>query len=922
MKISLSTATAVAALAVAAVGTTASRDAQPLAAATPAMGHAPSSHQQANLVGTVNVAGLATGPRTTSAQGIRYSIELDHHDVSAALRPTAALGGANAPGAKVVSGGGNASGFNGINILEMEGAGTGQYAGTQFGLEPPDQALCVGNGYVMEGVNTAWRIYSQSGAPLIPAVPLTQFFKITPAGGATGASFVSDPRCEYDPQSGRFFALMLEADEASGGTQIPFTRSHSYFAVSKTGDPTGDWWIYSIDVTDDGQQGTPMHSSCPCIDDQPLMGLDKYGFYLSGNQFSDSEIFPVAVPGQVYQVLGTLPDYRNGQAQVYAMSKQSLLKGTMPDVLRFDTGDGTAYPIPAQDQGKSPLSIWSSLQPASPPPGDRSPAVPGGAEYLMSQLDFQGNGDNRIAIWALTNTASLDTASPKVTLQNDIITTLSAADTYKGPFFGVDQKVGPHPLGDQCGCPEEQIAANDDRMNKPMYTNGILWAGLNTELPPAGSSGQAADKRAGIMYFAVKPGIGADGKLTASMQREGYVQVPGNNALFPSIAASARGPVAMFFSISGMDYFPSAAWTRLDGLQAGQSPEVHISGPGTAPEDGFTGYPTGNQLGVPVDTPDGSGVARWGDYTYAAVDEHGCLWGSSEYIPNEARDASAGNWGTFITRVASTGCSEPAFVHKLNVNVCGPAFTDPAGDEDELGGTADPVTSPGQTPQLDILAGDVRVSSDRKTVTTTLTLKDLSTAAPAGGQGNDYFVSWYFDGVTYRTHAFVDAVTGALTVEDSANGTTRTAGPADTGSLVTGPNGKVIVNVPASAVGNPQVGDQLLGPSAETREAEGQVNGVVSTLDFLYDSAGPKYDVLVGARCTGVNSVVTGMSGPINQPGSGSNNGGHAGIGLPNTAADSGRSLSVASAAGVALLLGVRAAARRRRRTRSGSRAA
>jgi len=907
MKPTLSTATAAAALAVAAIGTgsalqTASR--APVAAA-PAAGHAPSSRQSASLVGTVNVAQVAAHPNTAVAKGIRYSVELDHHDITAAVRPKTALGGSTAPASTVEGGGGNADGFNGINILEMEHAGTGKYAGSQFGLEPPDQALCVGNGYVMEGVNTAWRIYSKTGAPLVPAVPLTQFFQILPAGGTGSASFVSDPRCEYDADTGRFFAVILEADEANGASQLPFTRSHTYFAVSKTGDPTGEWSIYSVDVTDDGQSGTPLHTSCPCIDDQPLMGMDKYGFYLSGNQFSDSEIFPVGVPGQVFTVLGTLPDYRNGQAQVYAMSKKALVSGTMPSVLRFDTGDGTAYPLPAQDQGKSPMSVWSSLQPASSPPGDQSAPAPGGVEYLMSSMDFQDTGDNRIAVWALTNTASLDGASSNVTLQNDVITTLNAADTYTGPYYGVDQKKGVHPLGDSCGCPEEQLNANDDRMNKTEFTNGLLWGGVNTSLPAIDSSAsdQKADPRAGTMYFVVKPGIGADGKLTATMQRDGYVQVAGDNVLFPSFAVSPRGPVAMFFTVTGLDYFPSAGWTRLDGLAPGAAPVVHISGPGTAPEDGFTGYPTGNQVGVPVDTPDSNGVARWGDYSYAAVDEQGCLWGADEYIPNEARDTSAGDWGTFITRVVTPGCTEPAFVTTLNINPCGPAFTDAAGDEQELGGTAAPITQPGTAPQMDITAGNISVSPDGNTVTTTLTIKNLSTAPADNGQGNDYFFDWNFDAITYETHVFVDGVTGAVTYEDSANGTTRSDGPADTGSLVTGDNGKVIVNVPASAVGSPKVGDVLLGPNASTREKQAQ------KFDFLYDTAGPDHDVLVGAKCGTVTASQSGAgslggSAPVAPA-----------ISLPNTSGTS-PAAGIASTAGVVLLLGVRAAARRRSRRR------
>src|SRR5205823_6720036 len=37
------------------------------------------------------------------------------------------------------------SGFNGLTHRDQRLAGTGQYANSQFSLEPPDQALCVGN---------------------------------------------------------------------------------------------------------------------------------------------------------------------------------------------------------------------------------------------------------------------------------------------------------------------------------------------------------------------------------------------------------------------------------------------------------------------------------------------------------------------------------------------------------------------------------------------------------------------------------------------------------------------------------------------------------------------------------------------------------------------------------------------------------
>src|SRR5712692_3476524 len=58
------------------------------------------------------------------------------------------------------------SGFSGITHLDQRNAGTGNFANTQFSLEPPDQGLCVGNGFVLDLVNTAFAIYSTTGVRL------------------------------------------------------------------------------------------------------------------------------------------------------------------------------------------------------------------------------------------------------------------------------------------------------------------------------------------------------------------------------------------------------------------------------------------------------------------------------------------------------------------------------------------------------------------------------------------------------------------------------------------------------------------------------------------------------------------------------------------------------------------------------------
>ena len=280
-------------------------------------------------------------------------------------------------------------------------------------------------------------------------------------------------------------------------------------------------------------------------------------------------------------------------------------------------------------------------------------------------------------------------------------------------------------------------------MNQVTITNNTLWGALNTALPASNphSEGADADPRAGIMYFHVQPAVDSSGNVTAAMLRDGYIDVPHNNVIFPSIAASPGGDVAAFFTLTGVDYYPGAAFARLDGLAPGAGPDVTVVGAGALPEDGFSGYPVSGELGVPFDTDAGNPVARWGDYSAAGVDEQGCLWGAAEYIPDGARDPNAGNWSTYIMRVQPTGCAAAPFpisTTAQNINPCGALFTDPSGDDVQ---DADLVPIPGtdgQNPQLDIVRGDLSVSSDGSMVTTTLTIANLSTDLPTGGQSNEY----------------------------------------------------------------------------------------------------------------------------------------------------------------------------------------
>ena len=68
---------------------------------------------------------------------------------------------------------------------------------------------------------------------------------------------------------------------------------------------------------------------------------------------------------------------------------------------------------------------------------------------------------------------------------------------------------------------------------------------------------------------------------------------------------------------------------------------IQIARAGNEPEDGFSGYP---------EFPPGNGVARWGDYSAAAIDTDGVTWIATRSTPDIARTMLA-NWCTYITRL-------------------------------------------------------------------------------------------------------------------------------------------------------------------------------------------------------------------------------------------------------------------------------
>ena len=105
----------------------------------------------------------------------------------------------------------NVPGESGFSAL-----GGVQQASTTGGsdLEPPDQGLCAGGGYVMEFINNAIAVYSENGAQLVGPGRL-RYALLQPT-----TDFFSDPRCYYDAPTQRWFfqEFIVGNFNSSGGS--------------------------------------------------------------------------------------------------------------------------------------------------------------------------------------------------------------------------------------------------------------------------------------------------------------------------------------------------------------------------------------------------------------------------------------------------------------------------------------------------------------------------------------------------------------------------------------------------------------------------------------------------------------------------------------------------------------------------------
>src|SRR5579863_2828497 len=558
--------------------------------------HGPSSHAASSsstssatsILGKATMAGSGSNlfnlPKTTGSgsvvfksdvvnrMGVNGKIPSSNGSGAPSTTATALSSSAASPKWHTSNAGKLLQSFDGVSDLDNATA-------TGFILAPPDQGLCVGplavagKTVVFEPVNIVMRVFDTHGNDLVGVpIPDSVLFDEPPFP----TEFISDPRCQFDKATGDFFFTILAFNYPAE------TQSHFDVTVVRQ---DGSFSFYKFDTTDATARG------CPCFGDQPLLGIDKYNLYISGNEF------PIMQPSPFF----------NG-AEVFAISKSQLDAGVPANFAEF---------AHISDQG----ILIETLQPAITYDANAP------AEYLLHSFVVDANGNNtsfdrRLGIFAITNQAAV-TAGGFPTLSNP---TVINSEPYAQP------NTAPQPNG-------LNLNADDDRMEQVEYINGNLMGALSTAILVKGDT----TPRDGAAWFDIEPSLQGSLTVKAHIKHQGYIAASGLYILYPAILQNKNGTVEMSFSITNGTTNPSAAYAVVpDETHSSNAGAIFVAATGNGSYfDNFTC--TGTV----------SPGCRWGDYSWITLDPNSNnFWMGSEYIPPTARQFPDANWGTRVYEVS------------------------------------------------------------------------------------------------------------------------------------------------------------------------------------------------------------------------------------------------------------------------------
>ena len=502
------------------------------------------------------------------------------------------------------------------------------------GCTPPDPNGAVGPTQYVQMVNSTFSVYAKNGTRLSGPTQINSLFSTLPSTSLCSADNNGDPIVVYDQLADRWI-LSQFAVTAVAGDNPP---SSECIAVSKSGDATGQYYVYDFQLTGGN------------FEDYPHIGLWPDAYYMSTHEFSFAS-------GNPY--LG---------AGAWAFERAQMLAGLPARVVYFRLGAGDSATAQTSFGGQQPSTLDGFTLP------------PSGSPNYFAEVDAAADNNpdapgSLLRIWKFHVDWSNPANSTFGDSSNNPTSRTPVADFARPNCTASVAGGGCVP---QLGDPGALDPIGDRLMYRVAYRNFGDHESLVLNHTVVNNAVNGQTLQMGPRWYEVRN----PGSAPVIFQQSTFGPTSQTDLLYrwmSSIAMDSAGDMAIGYSTSSSANFPSIAY-------AGRLSTDPMNTLGQAETQMFAGTgPQHNELFIPNNP---TGFGRWGDYTAMQIDPNDdcTFWYTNEYYA--ATDAPTGIWHTRIGSFKFPQCTP------RQTGLLGGAVTDSATGKPIVGAT---VTAGGYT---------------------------------------------------------------------------------------------------------------------------------------------------------------------------------------------------------------------------------
>jgi hypothetical protein len=482
-------------------------------------------------------------------------------------------------------------------IANFEGQSTND---SGCGCIPPDTTGAVGPTQYVQMVNSVFSVYGKNGTRLSGPTQINALFQSLPDTSRCKIDNSGDPIVIYDQLADRWVVTQFAVGGGNGPT------SSECVAVSKSGDATGQYYIYDFDLT---------NTNGKLFEDYPKLGLWSDAYYMSTHEFT----FLNATPAGAFQ-----------GAAAWALERDKMLVGQPARIVYFRLGSGDSATGQTFFGGQQPSTLDGFTLP------------PAGSPNYFAEVDALADGARPdgapaasvLDIWKFHVDWSNPANSTFGDASNNPTSRTSVADFARPPCSLAGQRVYVAGCVPQAGDPSQLDAIGDRLMYRTAYRNFGNHESIVLNHTVVSNSVNGQPIQTGPRWYEVRN----PGGTPTIFQQSTFGPTSQTDLLYrwmSSVAMDSAGNMAIGYSTSSSANFPSIAY-------AGRLVTDPVNTLGQSETQLFTGGgPQRGELFAPQ-------TGRWGDYTTMQVDpsDDCTFWYTNEYF--SATDAPTGIWHTRI----------------------------------------------------------------------------------------------------------------------------------------------------------------------------------------------------------------------------------------------------------------------------------